>query len=70
MEDHEIAAFLRDMCRRRMSGADIALCETIADGWHLTEEGKWITASDRQRFEHLKTQFAADLAHAGKAATR
>lgn len=63
MEDHEIAAFLRDMCRRRMSGADIALCEEIADGHGMTTE-------EARRFEHLKTQFAADLAHAGKAAIR
>ena len=70
MEDHEIAAFLRDQCSRRMSGADIALVESIADRMHLTEDHQWIKASDRRHFEHLKTQFAADLAHAGKAVAR
>jgi hypothetical protein len=63
MEDQEIAAFLRDQCRRRMSGADIALVELIADGHE-------VTASDLRHFQHLKTQFAADLAHAGKAVAR
>lgn len=59
MNGQEIAAFLRDQCRRRMSGADIALCELIADG-HVVSPGAM------RDFEHLKTQFAADLAHAGK----
>ena len=63
MEDHQIAAFLRDQCCRRMSGADITLVELIADGYEMT-------TGDRCKFEHLKTQFAADLARAGKAATR
>lgn len=63
MEDHEIAAFLRDQCSRRMSGADIALVETIADGHE-------VTTADMRHFEHLKTQFAADLAHAGKAVAK
>ena len=63
MEDHQIAAFLRDQCCRRMSGADITLVELIADGYELP-------TGDRGKFDHLKTQFAADLARAGKAATR
>jgi hypothetical protein len=63
MEDHEIASFLRDQCSRRMSGADIALCENIADGHEAS-------TADMRHFEHLKTQFAADLAHAGKVASR
>lgn len=63
MEDHEIAAFLRDQCRRRMSGADIALAETIADRHE-------VSTADLRQFERLKTQFAADLARAGKVAIR
>lgn len=63
MEDHEIAAFLRDQCRRRMSGAGIALAENIADRHE-------VSAADLRQFEHLKTQFAADLARAGKSASR
>lgn len=63
MEDHQIAAFLRDQCCRRMSGADITLVELIADGYEMT-------TGDRRHFEHLKTQFAVDLARAGKAGAK
>lgn len=63
MDDAEIAAFLRDQLRRRLSGPDQALVEAIADGEGMTPR-EW------SHFEHLKTQFAAELANAGKGAAR
>ena len=63
MDDQEIAVFIRDQLRRRLSGPDLALVESIADGHEMT-------TTDRRRLEHLKTQHAAELGHAGKAATR
>lgn len=63
MEDHEIAAYLRDRLWRRMSGPDQALVETVADMIPLT-------GIERQRFDHLKTQFAAEIANAPEFATR
>lgn len=70
MEDHEIAAYLRDQLWRRLSGPDKALVEVVADRMHLTEDCQWIKSDDRGRFEHLKTQFAKELANAGKVAAR
>lgn len=70
MEEHEIAAYMRDQLSRQLSGPDQALVEVIADRMHLTEDGKWIHERDRQHFEHLKTQFAKEIANAGKFATR
>lgn len=70
MKDTETAAYLRDMLARRLSGFEVALVSAIADGLHLDAFGNWTAAEDRRAFEGLKTQFAADLAHAGKAATR
>jgi hypothetical protein len=66
MEDQEIAAFLRDQCRRRLTGLEHAIVSGIADGVHLNEKGEWRGVDDRRVFEGLKTQFAAELAHAGK----
>lgn len=62
MNDEEIAAYMRDKLRRRLSGPDIELVSVIADGLP-------IAGTEKHRFEHLKTQFAAELAGAGKEAT-
>jgi hypothetical protein len=70
MEDTEAAAFLRDQCSRRMSGLEHAIVSGIADGIHLNEQGQWLGVDDRRVFEGLKTQFAAELANAGKVAIR
>lgn len=70
MEDHEIAAYLRDMRSRRLSGFEVALVSAIADGIHLDDKGEWTSADDRRAFETLKTQFARELANAGKVAAR
>jgi len=70
MEDQKIAVFLRDHCSRRMSGLEHAIVSGIADGIHLNEQGQWLGVDDRRTFEGLKTQFAADLAHAGKVVAR
>lgn len=56
MNDQEIAAILRDYCSRRMSGPDIEFCEEVASGATMTKDAV-------RKLEHLKTQFAAELAH-------
>ena len=59
MTDEDIATFMRDKLRRRLSGPDIELVSVIADGLP-------IAGTEKHRFEHLKTTFAAELAEAGK----
>lgn len=59
MNDQEIAAFLRDQCRGKMNPLQLAIAGYVADDLPLT----W---AERRHFEAMKTQFAADLAHAGK----
>lgn len=70
MDDAETAAFLRDMLARRLSGFEFALVSAIADAVHLDASGNWTSADDRRAFEGLKTQFARELANAGKAPIR
>lgn len=69
-EDQEIARVLRDQFSRRLCGAEIAVCEIVADGGHLDAKGKWISESARTMFEQLKTEFSAEIGRAleGRAA--
>ena len=70
MNDTETATYMRDMLSRRLSGFELALVSAIADGLHLNVLGSdWTDPNDRRAFEGLKTQFAAELANAGKAVT-
>lgn len=67
MNDTETATYMRDMLSRRLSGFELALVSAIADGLHLNVLGSdWTDPTDRRAFEGLKTQFAAELANAGK----
>lgn len=70
MEDAEIAALLLAQCRRRMTCVEIHVCETIVSGEAFMESGKWIHDDDRAAFEMAKTQFARELANAGKVVAR
>jgi hypothetical protein len=57
MSEQSIAARLLDKCRRRLSGADIELCEAVIDGLTVDDMADW----QRRSWNALNTEFAADL---------
>ena len=69
MNDQETAAFLLDSMSRRLSGKEITICLAMeAAGTADAFPGVLISTEDRRLFDGLKTQFAAELANAGKVA--
>lgn len=58
MSEQAIARRLLDTCRRRLSGADIELCEAVIDGRAVND----MKPREWQSWSNLCTEFAADLA--------
>lgn len=69
MNDQEIAAYIIHSLSFRIGGKETAICQAMERaGTDDAIPGVLISLEDRRLFDGLKTQFAAELANAGKVA--
>jgi len=70
MNDQDIATFFLESLSRRLSGKEIAICLGVEKaGTDESIPGLFVSTEDRRLFDGLKTQFASELANAGKVVT-
>ena len=70
MSDQEIAAYFVHSLSLRMSQKEKDICQAVKlAGTEEAIPGVLISTEDRRLFDGLKTEFAAELANAGKGAT-
>lgn len=70
MNDQDIAAYIIHSLAFRISAKEESICQAVKlAGTEEAIPGVLISTEDRRLFDGLKTQFAAELANAGRGVT-